>query len=131
MDQDQVTRTILGLFDRVWISESEIVKREFFEHFKVCFLASGHSQLTMLTTFRWCLLVDQSSWLALPFTWAEVKCVGWDCGSENSPCPDGFTFYYLKRFWFVEGNVMQLVLKFNFIIRGVFLRVRAILNLLF
>ena len=29
----------------------------------------------------------------------EVKDAVWDCGSDKSPGPDGFTFGFIKRYW--------------------------------
>ena len=34
----------------------------------------------------------------------EVKRAVWECGKDKSPGPDGFTFDFLKRFWYLVGD---------------------------
>nr|GEX39170.1 RNA-directed DNA polymerase, eukaryota, reverse transcriptase zinc-binding domain protein [Tanacetum cinerariifolium] len=44
---------------------------------------------------------------------AEIRDAIWDCGSENSPGPDGFTFTYYKRFWdMIKVDVVVFVQDF-------------------
>nr|GEU71512.1 RNA-directed DNA polymerase, eukaryota, reverse transcriptase zinc-binding domain protein [Tanacetum cinerariifolium] len=43
----------------------------------------------------------------------EIKMDVWDCGSDKSPGPDGFTFIFLKKFWpIVGGDVTNAVKEF-------------------
>lgn len=47
------------------------------------------------------------------FSWDEVKSSVWDCGSKKFPGPDGFTFRFFKKFWYlVEDDVMKFMHDF-------------------
>ncbi|GKB77685.1 RNA-directed DNA polymerase, eukaryota [Tanacetum coccineum] len=40
----------------------------------------------------------------------EIKRAAWDCGTDKSPGPDGFTFGFYRRYWsFLEKDVEQAV----------------------
>ncbi|GJQ95360.1 RNA-directed DNA polymerase, eukaryota [Tanacetum coccineum] len=41
----------------------------------------------------------QNSYLVSLITESEIKDAIWDCGSDKSPVPDGFTFAFYKKFW--------------------------------
>nr|GEW57794.1 RNA-directed DNA polymerase, eukaryota [Tanacetum cinerariifolium] len=43
----------------------------------------------------------------------EIKKVVWDCGSDKSPRPDGFTFEYFKKFWTIVGGDEKFKRLFN------------------
>nr|GFA21609.1 RNA-directed DNA polymerase, eukaryota, reverse transcriptase zinc-binding domain protein [Tanacetum cinerariifolium] len=43
----------------------------------------------------------------------EIKRVVWDCGSDKSSGPDGFTFEFFKKFWtIVSGDVTNAIKEF-------------------
>ncbi|KAL4591374.1 hypothetical protein LXL04_004335 [Taraxacum kok-saghyz] len=43
----------------------------------------------------------------------EVKRAVWDCGSDKAPGPDGFTFEFFRKFWYlVEDDVVGAILEF-------------------
>nr|GEV83772.1 RNA-directed DNA polymerase, eukaryota, reverse transcriptase zinc-binding domain protein [Tanacetum cinerariifolium] len=42
---------------------------------------------------------DQNSFLVSTVSEAEIRNAIWDCGSDKSPGPDGFTFAFYKKFW--------------------------------
>nr|GEV41831.1 RNA-directed DNA polymerase, eukaryota [Tanacetum cinerariifolium] len=43
----------------------------------------------------------------------EIKRAVWDCGSDKSPGPDGFTFGFYRRFWdIIEFDVVEAVYHF-------------------
>nr|GEV73041.1 RNA-directed DNA polymerase, eukaryota, reverse transcriptase zinc-binding domain protein [Tanacetum cinerariifolium] len=43
----------------------------------------------------------------------EIKCVVWDCGSNKSPGPDGFTFEFYRRYWkLIDHDVVNTVFDF-------------------
>ncbi|GKE28062.1 RNA-directed DNA polymerase, eukaryota, reverse transcriptase zinc-binding domain protein, partial [Tanacetum coccineum] len=40
----------------------------------------------------------------------ELKKAVWDCGTDKSPGPDGFTFGFFRRFWsIIENDVLEAV----------------------
>nr|GEX45414.1 RNA-directed DNA polymerase, eukaryota [Tanacetum cinerariifolium] len=52
----------------------------------------------------------QSCDLECEVTNEEIKRAVWDCGSDKSPDPDGFTFEFFKKFWsIVGGDVINAV----------------------
>nr|GEV37262.1 RNA-directed DNA polymerase, eukaryota, reverse transcriptase zinc-binding domain protein [Tanacetum cinerariifolium] len=55
----------------------------------------------------------QNIYLASPFSEYEIKEAIWDCGSDKSPGPDGFTFAFYKEFWkVVKSDVLAIVHHF-------------------
>ncbi|XP_076927769.1 uncharacterized protein LOC143591453 [Bidens hawaiensis] len=57
---------------------------------------------------------DPDLWLERPFSLAELKDVVWDCGSDKSPGPDGFTFKFIKTFWEVmKDDFFDFVKEFE------------------
>ncbi|GKA64594.1 RNA-directed DNA polymerase, eukaryota, reverse transcriptase zinc-binding domain protein [Tanacetum coccineum] len=56
---------------------------------------------------------DQSSFLDSPISSNEIKAAIWDCGSDKSPGPDGFTFAFYKEFWnTIKDDVVTFVHHF-------------------
>ncbi|GKE09787.1 RNA-directed DNA polymerase, eukaryota, partial [Tanacetum coccineum] len=48
------------------------------------------------------------------FSIEEIKKAVWDCGSDKSPSPDGFTFDFFKRFWrLLEYDIVEAVRFFH------------------
>ncbi|GKB32479.1 RNA-directed DNA polymerase, eukaryota [Tanacetum coccineum] len=46
-------------------------------------------------------------------TRSEIKKAVWDCGTDKSPGPDGFTFGFFRRYWtFLENDVVEAVNTF-------------------
>ncbi|GKB30759.1 putative RNA-directed DNA polymerase [Tanacetum coccineum] len=39
-----------------------------------------------------------------PFTSSKIKDAVWDCGGEKAPGPDGFTFKFIKKNWYLREN---------------------------
>ncbi|GJV48321.1 RNA-directed DNA polymerase, eukaryota [Tanacetum coccineum] len=57
---------------------------------------------------------EQRSHLEANFTNDKVKQVVWDCGSDKSPGPDGFTFDFFKRFCHVlQSDIVRAVTYFH------------------
>ncbi|GJW75101.1 RNA-directed DNA polymerase, eukaryota, reverse transcriptase zinc-binding domain protein, partial [Tanacetum coccineum] len=45
----------------------------------------------------------------------EIKRAVWDCGTDKSPGPDGFTFGFYRRYWnILESDVVDVVTSFFF-----------------
>nr|GEW82553.1 RNA-directed DNA polymerase, eukaryota [Tanacetum cinerariifolium] len=56
---------------------------------------------------------DQSCDLEGVVSNEEIKRAIWDCGSDKSPGPDGFTFEFFKKYWsVVGGDVINAVKEF-------------------
>ncbi|GJV75495.1 RNA-directed DNA polymerase, eukaryota [Tanacetum coccineum] len=59
------------------------------------------------------LNAHQSSILEEPVSEVEIKKAIWDCGSDKSPGPDGFTFAFYKRYWCtLKNDIIPYVREF-------------------
>ncbi|GKC86189.1 RNA-directed DNA polymerase, eukaryota [Tanacetum coccineum] len=48
-----------------------------------------------------------------PITYEEVKRAVWDCGTNKSPRPDGFSFEFYRKYWtIIDDDVFQAVRDF-------------------
>nr|GFC62776.1 RNA-directed DNA polymerase, eukaryota, reverse transcriptase zinc-binding domain protein [Tanacetum cinerariifolium] len=46
-------------------------------------------------------------------TYKEVKRADWDCGTNKSPGPDGFSFKFYRKYWTtIDDDVFQAVRGF-------------------
>ncbi|GKF19702.1 hypothetical protein Tco_0068340 [Tanacetum coccineum] len=51
--------------------------------------------------------------LERPVTYEEVKRAVWDCGTNKSPGPDGFSFEFYRKYWTtIDDDVFQAVRDF-------------------
>ncbi|GKD23822.1 RNA-directed DNA polymerase, eukaryota [Tanacetum coccineum] len=56
---------------------------------------------------------DQQRELESEVTNDEIKRAVWDCGTDKAPGPDGFTFGFYRRFWYlIESDVYDVVRYF-------------------
>nr|GEV84614.1 RNA-directed DNA polymerase, eukaryota [Tanacetum cinerariifolium] len=62
------------------------------------------SRVPMEGTFLRCLRPDNSRDLEGEVSDEEIKKAVWDCGSDKSPGPDGFTFEFFKKLWYLIGG---------------------------
>ncbi|GKB94299.1 RNA-directed DNA polymerase, eukaryota, reverse transcriptase zinc-binding domain protein [Tanacetum coccineum] len=59
------------------------------------------------------LTYDQQNELESEVSNVEIKRAVWDCGTDKSPGPDGFTFGFYRRFWkIIENDVYDAVKYF-------------------
>nr|GEV24518.1 RNA-directed DNA polymerase, eukaryota [Tanacetum cinerariifolium] len=79
-----------------WISDPHIVKNKFFTHFKKQFLPIQAPSICFDFTFPTRLSPDQVQDLERTVTYEEVKRAVWDCGTNKSPGPDGFSFEFYR-----------------------------------
>nr|GEU57276.1 RNA-directed DNA polymerase, eukaryota [Tanacetum cinerariifolium] len=55
----------------------------------------------------------QNEYLERIVTYDEIKRAVWDCGSNKSPGPDGFTFEFYRRYWkLTDQDVVNAVFEF-------------------
>ncbi|GJR42045.1 RNA-directed DNA polymerase, eukaryota [Tanacetum coccineum] len=80
------------LIDGDWIDDPARVKSEFFKHFANQFSDPGWSRAPFDGQFLNLLDPIQSNDLESDISNEEIKKSVWDCGSDKSPGPDGFTF---------------------------------------
>nr|GEX58029.1 RNA-directed DNA polymerase, eukaryota [Tanacetum cinerariifolium] len=71
------------------------------------------SRLMLDADFPIKLNSDQKDDLERNVTKDEIKRVVWECGTDKSPGPDGFTFGFYRRFWgILEEDVVEAVSYF-------------------
>ncbi|GJY96657.1 RNA-directed DNA polymerase, eukaryota [Tanacetum coccineum] len=93
-----------------WVVEPAMVKKEFFNHFSNRFAAPVSPNITFQLQFPKCLSLDQIEDLERTATYDEIKKAVWDCGTNKSPGPDGFSFEFFRRYWdIINQDVVDVV----------------------
>ncbi|GJR59356.1 RNA-directed DNA polymerase, eukaryota [Tanacetum coccineum] len=101
------------LIEGDWIDEPSIVKNEFLSHFVERFSSPPTQRITLDAQFPNHLSFEQHQDLERSVTYDEIKCAVWDCGSNKSPGPDGFTFDFYRRYWkLIDQDVVNAVSEF-------------------
>ncbi|GJU65667.1 RNA-directed DNA polymerase, eukaryota, reverse transcriptase zinc-binding domain protein [Tanacetum coccineum] len=96
--------------DLVTLDDPNSVKNEFLSHFKERFDRPCSSRLILDMTYPNRLNLDQIDDLERNVTKEEIKRAVWDCGTDKSPGPDGFTFGFYRRYWdIMEKDVVDAV----------------------
>ncbi|GJS57898.1 RNA-directed DNA polymerase, eukaryota [Tanacetum coccineum] len=73
------------------------------------------SRLQLDLNFPNTLQPDQIIDLECDVSKDEIKRAVWDCGTDKSPGPDGFTFGFYRRYWnILESDVVDAVMSFFF-----------------
>ncbi|GJU04032.1 RNA-directed DNA polymerase, eukaryota [Tanacetum coccineum] len=99
------------LINGEWIDNPIRVKSEFYNHFANRFSAPNWTRVPFDDQFPSCLNIDHSCDLERDVTIEEIKRAVWDCCSDKSPGPDGFTFEFFKKYWSIVGNDVVNVVK--------------------
>nr|GEU75596.1 RNA-directed DNA polymerase, eukaryota [Tanacetum cinerariifolium] len=68
-------------------------------HFSNRFSAPPSSKLSLDFQFDKVLSQEQNEDLERPISKDKIKSVVWDCGTNKSPGPDGFTFGFIQKYW--------------------------------
>nr|GEY12885.1 RNA-directed DNA polymerase, eukaryota [Tanacetum cinerariifolium] len=101
------------LVDGNWIKTPSLVKKEFLSYFSNCFDRPPKFRLHNNAEFPNKLSPEQKSDLEINVTRSEIKKAVWDCGTDKSPSPDGFTFGFFRRYCsFLENDVNEAVNAF-------------------
>ncbi|GJY57327.1 RNA-directed DNA polymerase, eukaryota, reverse transcriptase zinc-binding domain protein [Tanacetum coccineum] len=98
------------LIDENWTESPNLVKSEFLSHFKKCFDQPQKTRLQLDMNFPNILNSNQQADLECEVTKDEIKRAVWDCGTDKSRGPDGFTFGFYRRYWkIIESVVVDAV----------------------
>nr|GEX47024.1 RNA-directed DNA polymerase, eukaryota [Tanacetum cinerariifolium] len=102
------------LVDGRWIEKPVDVKMEFYNHFSERFAKPGNKRDTIQMLFPRKLSLKQQKELENEVSNEEIKKAVWNCGTDKAPGPDGYTFGFYRKFWYlIEGDVCDVV-KFFF-----------------
>nr|GEW74494.1 RNA-directed DNA polymerase, eukaryota [Tanacetum cinerariifolium] len=97
----------------VWIEKPDQVKREFVHHFSSRFDKPSVKRACMDMCYPNLLTIEQREDLERYVSKEELKRAVWDCGTDKSPGPDGFTFGFFRHFWStIEADVFEAVKYF-------------------
>nr|GEZ18318.1 RNA-directed DNA polymerase, eukaryota, reverse transcriptase zinc-binding domain protein [Tanacetum cinerariifolium] len=99
------------------IENLDLVKKEFLNHLKNRFGRPNKTRHVLVTEFPRQLNSVQRTDMEADVTIEEIKNVVWDCGTDKSPRPDGFSFKFYRRFWSV---IQKDVVAANFVDAGMF-----------
>ncbi|GJV79572.1 putative RNA-directed DNA polymerase, eukaryota, reverse transcriptase zinc-binding domain protein, partial [Tanacetum coccineum] len=97
----------------IWCSDPLQVKAVFLDFYKDKFQTQVH-QITRSShsSFK-AINSTTNSELEKLITSEEIRRAVWDCGSDKSPGPDGFSFHFLKTFWdMLKADVELFVMSF-------------------
>ncbi|GJR97829.1 RNA-directed DNA polymerase, eukaryota, reverse transcriptase zinc-binding domain protein [Tanacetum coccineum] len=94
----------------VWISDPSQIKEEFVNFIKEKF--KNHDSNVDFPSFAnssgLCAL-DRDS-LVTPVSLDEVENAVWDCGCSKAPCPDGFSFAFVKKYYdYIKVDILEYV----------------------
>ncbi|GJR36520.1 RNA-directed DNA polymerase, eukaryota [Tanacetum coccineum] len=82
-----------------WLTDPLRIKDALFTFYETKFQRVDVAKIISRSPFYKSLNDDQNSFLVSLITESEIKDAIWDCGSEKSLGPDGFTFAFYKKFW--------------------------------
>ncbi|GKA06353.1 RNA-directed DNA polymerase, eukaryota [Tanacetum coccineum] len=102
------------LVDGDWVDDPNRVKEEFCNYFASRFQDPGPRECRLNFTFPNRLNSDQLLELEKPVSCDEIRDAVWDCGTNKSPGPDGFSFEFFRKFWDVIGPDMCVAVEWFF-----------------
>nr|GEW51950.1 RNA-directed DNA polymerase, eukaryota, reverse transcriptase zinc-binding domain protein [Tanacetum cinerariifolium] len=100
MDLAQKAKIKWGIMvDGVWKEQPNDVKKEFLNHFQERFDKPFERRVTIDVSYPRSISGEQRDELEREVTIEEIKTVVWNCGTDKSQGPDGFTFDFYRQFW--------------------------------
>ena len=101
------------MVDGKWIEEPSRVKNQFFQHFKDRFDKPKHDRIDINMSYLRSLSREQQNDLERMVSMEEVQRAVWDCGTDKSPGPDGFSFGFYRHLWpTIDKEVFEAVKYF-------------------
>nr|GEW75572.1 RNA-directed DNA polymerase, eukaryota, reverse transcriptase zinc-binding domain protein [Tanacetum cinerariifolium] len=101
------------MVDGVWKEQPMDVKRECLLHFQTRFGKPVERRATIEMCYPRTLLSEQCNDIKRMVSKEEIKAAVWDCGTDKSLGPDGFTFGFYRQFWpIIEEDVYTVVSYF-------------------
>ncbi|GJR37384.1 RNA-directed DNA polymerase, eukaryota [Tanacetum coccineum] len=101
------------LLDGDWIADPNKVKYKFYNHFSSLFSDHSSSRVKIDFQFPNRLKLEQVEELECSTSYDEIKKAVWDCGTNKSPGPDGFTFEFYQKYWnILDQDIVAAVSEF-------------------
>nr|GEV91183.1 RNA-directed DNA polymerase, eukaryota [Tanacetum cinerariifolium] len=101
------------MVDGVWIEQPTEVKKEFLYHFRDRFDKLADQRVTIEMSYPRSISTEQQVDLERMVSKQELRTAVWDCGTDKSPGPNGFTFGFYRHFWsLIEKDVLDAVSHF-------------------
>ncbi|GKA97294.1 RNA-directed DNA polymerase, eukaryota, reverse transcriptase zinc-binding domain protein [Tanacetum coccineum] len=99
VNQKRRTLSIHGIKHKgQWLTDPHRIKDAFHSFFDAKFKKGDVTKIVDRSPFYNTLLEDQNAFLVSSVSEAEIRDAIWDCGSEKSSGPNGFTFAFYKKF---------------------------------
>nr|GEW14136.1 RNA-directed DNA polymerase, eukaryota [Tanacetum cinerariifolium] len=87
------------MVDDVWKEQPNDIKKEFLNHFQERFDKPVERRVTTDMSYPRSISGEQRDELEREVTIEDIKTAMWNCGTDKSPSPDGFTFDFYRQFW--------------------------------
>nr|GFA17131.1 transposon TX1 uncharacterized [Tanacetum cinerariifolium] len=97
--------SIRGVFvDGDWNTDPDVVKDVFKDHFATRFKQHAHGRIKLNFSFPNRLSTDQVADMDRSVSRDEIRVAVWNCDENKSPCPEGYTFEFFRRYWRFIGS---------------------------
>lgn len=100
--------------DGVWKDHLSDIRKEFLLHFQNRFDKPAERRAIIEMCFPRSLSSEQRDEIECEVTKEEFKMAVWDCGTDKSPGPDGYTFGFYRKFWSIIENDVYAAVKHFF-----------------
>nr|GEZ40436.1 putative RNA-directed DNA polymerase, eukaryota, reverse transcriptase zinc-binding domain protein [Tanacetum cinerariifolium] len=101
------------LVDGEWIEDPPKVKNEFLKHFSNCFSMPTGQTINLDSHMFQKISIDQNADLESDVSLEEIKKAVWECGTNKSPGPDGFSFDFIRKYGkIIQHDVVNAVKEF-------------------
>nr|GEV07230.1 RNA-directed DNA polymerase, eukaryota [Tanacetum cinerariifolium] len=106
---------IRGVFvDGIWCTNPNKVKEAFFKHFEARFKKPVNHRLKINFLFSKRLSDVQASDLERRVSRDEIRLAVWNYGENKSPCPDGYSFEFFRKYWNLVGSDLCDIVEYFF-----------------
>ncbi|GKA17175.1 RNA-directed DNA polymerase, eukaryota [Tanacetum coccineum] len=105
LNKTRSMNNIRGIMDNgKWTDEPSEVKKEFFQYFSERFCESVPNGVSIDKDFPKSLSKESQEDIERNITLEEIKKAVWECGTDKSPGPDGYSFGFYRRYWNIINN---------------------------
>nr|GEV69097.1 RNA-directed DNA polymerase, eukaryota [Tanacetum cinerariifolium] len=103
----------MTLVNGEWIIDPLVLKSVFLKYFSTQFSSPVSPRICFADQFTNRLSLEQQDDLECNIFNEEIKSALWECGTNKSLGPDGFTFEFFRRYWkLLEHDIVAVVKEF-------------------